>query len=159
MVPSMALGGSDAATVSITATVDSFAEWANAAPAIAAADWTAHISAVDQAITASLALTLYANVNTTVTPTAGASSGILTNGTETLSTSYKITGDVGTPDTDYKAAGAGEGAFFNENTYSVTHVAGDGSYALTLGAKAVSPNNRAPDAGDYSCGVVLTATW
>ncbi len=159
MVPSVVLASAEC-TVTITATVDTFAEWADATPAIVATDWDGHITAVDQTRTASLALTLYANVTSTVTPTAGTNSGILTTGTETLTTSYKVTGDVTVPDGDYMAAGTGVGDFFEEtNTYSVTHLAGDGSYALTLGVQAVSPADRAPDAGDYSCGVVLTATW
>jgi len=159
-LPSIAWGGSAPATVSITATVDSFAEWANASPTIAAADWDGHVTAVNQTRTVTKALTLYANVNTTLTPTAGDNSGILTNGTETLTTGYKITGDVVTPDADYKAAGSGGGQFFNAaNTYSITQVAGDGSYALSLSVRAISPNNRAPDTGDYTCGVTLTASW
>ena len=151
--------GSAPASVSITATVDSFAEWANASPAIVAGDWTGHVGAVDQTRTASLALTLYANVTITLTPTS-TGTGILTNGTNTLSTSYKIAGDVTVPDAAYKPAGTGSGEFFAAaNTYTVTHVAGDGSYGINLLVQAVSPNNRAPDAGDYSCGVTLTASW
>ena len=159
MVPSVVLAAAPC-TVTITATVDGFAEWSDAAPSIVAADWDGHITAVNQTRTASLALTLYANVATTVTPTAGTNSGGLTTGTETLATSYMITGDVVTPDGTYKVAADGVGEFFEAtNTYSVTHVPGDGSYALTLGVQAVSPAARAPDSGDYSCGVVLTATW
>jgi hypothetical protein len=114
-------GGSAPASVSITASVDSFAEWADASPTISAGDWNGHINAVDQARTVTKALTLYANVNVTLTPTAGDNDGILTNGSETLSTSYMITGDVGTPDAAYEPAGTGSGEFFNTgNTYSIT---------------------------------------
>jgi len=154
--------GSAPAVVTITATVDSFAEWADASPAIVPGNWTGHVGAVNQTRTATLALTLYANVTITLTPTGSTNSGILTNGTETLSTSYKITGDVTAPDGSYKPAGTAAGQFFATapaNTYTVTHVAGDGSYAVNLLAQAVSPNNRAPDAGDYTCGVTLTASW
>jgi hypothetical protein len=151
--------GSAPASVSITATVDPFAEWANASPAIGAGEWTGHVGAVDQTRTATKALSLYANVTITLTPSS-TGTGILTNGTNTLSTSYKITGDVTEPDIAYKAAGTGAGEFFAAaNTYTVTHVAGDGSYAINLLVQAVSPNDRAPDAGDYTCNVTLTAGW
>jgi len=160
MLAPMASAGSAPATVSIAATVDTFAEWANASPAIAPGDWGGHIGAANQTRTATKALALYANVTTTLTPTAGTNSGVLTNGTDTLATSYKITGDVTVPDVAYKPAGSAGGEFFAAaNTYTVTQVAGDGSYAINLSVQAVSPNNRAPDAGDYTCGVVLTASW
>lgn len=147
------------AVVTITATVDSFAEWADTSPAIVAGDWTGHVGAVDQTRTASLALTLYANVTITLTPSS-TGTGILTNGTNTLATSYQITGNVTVPDSAYIPAGTGAGEFFAAaNTYTVTHVAGDGSYAINLLVQAVSPNDRAPDAGDYICNVTLTASW
>jgi hypothetical protein len=159
-------GGTSDATIDITATVDSFAEWANATPSIAAVDWTgsvdgASISQVGESLTVSKALTLYANANVVITATATANGGIATNGTETLTTSYMITGDiVGGGDGDYVAAGAGVGQFFNAaNHYHVTHVSGDGSYTVNLGVKLESPNNRAVDAGDYTCSIKLTATW
>jgi len=159
MLAQTASAGSAPASVTITATVDTFAEWANASPAIVAGDWTGHVGAVDQTRTASLALTLYANVTITLTPTS-TGTGILTNGTNTLATSYKITGNVTVPDAAYKPAGTGAGEFFAAaNTYTVTHVAGDGSYGINLLVQAVSPNNRAPDAGDYTCNVTLTASW
>ncbi len=168
MLGQTAWAGSDPAVVSITATVDTFAEWANDAPAIAATDLTAHIGAVGQTktLTEALALTLYANVTTTLTPTGSTNSGILTHPTvasQVLATSYKITGDVTEPDSgDYIAAGTGAGQFFATepaNTYTVTQVSEDGSYAVNLLVQAVSPADRAPDAGDYTCGVTLTASW
>lgn len=160
----LAIGGTSVATVSITATVDSFAEWSSPTPSIGAGDWTGgasgHVAATDTTITVTKVLTLYGNVETTITPTTTSNDGILTNGTETLTTSYKITGDVGTPDVAYKAAGTGGGQFFNAgNTYAVTHVPGDGSYAISLGVKLESAANRAQDAGNYTCSIKLTATW
>jgi hypothetical protein len=155
-----AWGGSDPATVSITAAVDTYVEWSDHSPAIAAVDWSGHITGLNVTITATKALTLYANTTVTITPTTTLNSGILTNLTDTLTTSYKITGDVGTPDPTYKAAGTGSGEFFNvSNTYTVTHVAGDGSYTVNLLPKAVSPGNKALNSGDYTCNVVLTASW
>jgi len=160
LLPSVALGGEDAATFDITATVDAFAEWDDDSPTIAAGDWDGHITAVDQTRTVTEAMTLYANVTTTLTPTVGTNDGVLTNGTETLTTSYQIQGDVTVPDDGYMATGTGAGQFFEAtNTYTVTHVAGDGSYAISFMAQAVSPADRAPDSGDYTCGVVLTASW
>jgi hypothetical protein len=153
--------GSAPATVSITATVDTFAEWADASPTIVAADWTAHVGAVNQTRTVTKALTLYANVTITLTPSS-AGTGILTNGAETLSTSYKITGNVTAPDGVYLVAGTAAGEFFATvpaNTYTVEHTGGDGSYAINLLVQAVSPNNRALDSGNYTCGVTLTAGW
>jgi hypothetical protein len=159
MLAQTASAGSAPASVSITATVDTFAEWAVASPAIVAGDWTGHVGAVNQTRTASLALTLYANVAATLTPTS-TGTGILTNGAETLSTSYKITGNVTEPDIAYEPAGTGSGEFFaTGNTYTVTYAAGGGSYTINLLVQAVSPNNRAPDAGDYTCNVTLTASW
>jgi hypothetical protein len=153
-------GGAAPASVTITASVESFAEWDEASPTIVADDWSGHINAVNQTRTVTKALTLYSNVDTTLTPTAGDNSGVLTNGSETLSTSYKITGDVGTPDLAYKPAGTDADEFFNVgNTYSVTHTPGDGSYAIDFSVQAVSPDNKAPDSGDYTCGVTLTASW
>lgn len=160
--PASLYGGSAAATVSITATVDPFAEWADNAPVIAAGDWSGHITAVNQTRTVTKGLTLLSNVTVTVTPTAGANGGTLTHPTlasQTLATAYQLQGDVTVPDAAYKTAGAGAGQFFNAgNTYTVTHVAEDGTYSLSLLVRAVS-GAVAPDADDYTCGVVLTASW
>jgi len=57
-------------------------------------------------------------------------------------------------------AGTGSGEFFNVgNTYSVVHTSGDGSYAVNFLVQAVSADDKAPDSGDYTCGVTLTASW
>ena len=161
----LAIGGTSVATVSITATVDSFAEWSSPTPSIGAGDWTGgasgHVAATDTTITVTKVLTLYGNVETTITPTTTSNDGILTNGTETLTTSYKITGDVGGGgDALYKDAGTGAGEFFNaSNAYTVTHTPGDGSYTVNLLVKAVSAADKAVDSGYYTCNVVLTAEW
>jgi hypothetical protein len=160
LMPAMARAASaPPATVSITATVDGFAEWAATTPAIVASDWSGHITQASQTRTVSLANTLYTNVDTTITPTAGTNSGILTNGSQTLTTAYQITGNVDVPDVAYKAAGTGAGAFFNGgNTYLLTHVPGTGTYTVNLLAQ-MSSGAIAPDAGSYTCTVVLTASW
>jgi hypothetical protein len=160
-----ALASTNDAVVSMTATVDSFGAWSDATPTIASGDWTGSvngttISQVGEDLTVTKALTLYANTNVTLSAAGTANSGIATNGSDTLTTSYKITGDVGTPDAAWKAAGSGAGEFFNAgNTYSVTHVSGDGSYAINLLVQLESANARAQDAGNYTCSLTLTATW
>jgi hypothetical protein len=159
LMPAMAHAtGSTVTTISITATVDGFAEWASSTGTIAASDFSGHITAANQSVTASLANTLYTNITTTITPTAGAHSGVLTNGTQTLTTAYQITG-VDTPDSAYKLADATSGDFFDvANTYTLTHSSGTGSYTVHLLAQA-SSGALAPDSGNYTCGVVLTASW
>jgi hypothetical protein len=160
MIPATLWAGSVATTITLTGTVDQFAEWDSATQTIAAVDWSGHITAVNQSQTVSKGFVLYANDDVVLEPTAGASSGILTSGTETLTTEYQLRGDLTVPDAAYKAAGAGGGQFFAAaNDYAITHVPGDGAYAVTLMARMTSPAARAPDSGDYSCGVVLTATW
>lgn len=159
LAPSMTSADSTVSTVTITATVDSFAEWDVTTPAIEAEEFDGNIASVGQAITASQTLTLYANVNTTITPTGGDNNGILSSDTDTLTTSYKMSGDEIDDDTEWIVAGTGTGEFFAGNTYLVTHADGVGAYEVTLHVQAESPGNRAPDAGSYTCGVVLTATW
>jgi len=160
-----ASAGTSDATVSLTATVAEFAEWSSASYTIAAGDWTGSASGttidqVGESLTVTKALTLYANKDVTVSAAAGTNSGIATNGTETLTTSYKVTGDVGIPDGAYKAAAAGVGEFFNaSNTYSVTHTAGDGSYTINLGVQLESESGRAENAGDYTASITMTATF
>lgn len=167
LLSSAAWAGTDDAVISMTATVDSFAEWADPAPVIASGDWTGSVdgATINQAgedLTVTKAMTLYANANVTLSQTAGANSGILTTGAaaDTLTTSYQIQGDVDVPDAAYKAAGAGAGEFFSAaNTYTVTHVSGDGSYAINLLVLAESDDIAADDAGDYTAGLTVTATW
>jgi len=161
----VALAGTDDAVVSMTATVDAAAEWADPTPTIAAGDWTGSvdgttISQVGEDLTVTKALTLYTNVDVTLTQAGTTNSGILTNGTETLTTSYQIQGDVDTPDAAYKAAGTGVGEFFNAaNTYTVTHVSGDGTYAINLLVLAESDDVQAEDSGNYTASITITATW
>ena len=119
-VPARA-GSAPGATVAITGTVDTFAEWADVAPAVTAADWDGHVTQANQSRTISKALTLYTNTDTTITPEPPDwNLGILTSGSQTLVTSYMVTGSVTTPDAAFKAAGNGAGQFFNaSNTYTV----------------------------------------
>lgn len=166
MVPMVALAGGPVATVvSITGTVDQFAEWAPANQTIAAADFDNHINGVNQTRTASNTFKLYMNNTLTLTPTtdAGKNLGVLTDGSaHTLTTKYKLNcaAMAAGGDAAYKLAAAGVGEFFNAgNTYTVTHAAGTGSYDVTLWVQMLSPVASAPDAGNYTCGLTLTATW
>jgi len=164
-----ARAGTDDEVVTITATVDSFAEWASSNDtSIAAADFTGSVdgttvSAAGEDLTVSRALVLYANATVTITAAGTANSGIATHGTtsDTLTTSYKLTGaDITTPDATWKAAGTGAGEFFEAaNTYEVTHTDGDGAYTVNLEVQLESDDAAASDAGDYTCSVTLTATW
>jgi len=152
--------GSVATVITLTGTVDSFAEWDAPTHSIVAADWDGHITAVNQSRTVSKTYQLYTNVTVTITPTGTTNSGILTNGTQTLATEYMITGGIDSPDGAYKVAGTGLGQFFAVlNTYALTHVSGTGAYNVILGARMKSPTASAPDSGDYTCGVTLTAAW
>ena len=150
-------GGTAVSTVSITATVDSFTEWANATPAILAADWTGgvlgHIAHANTTLTVSKTLTLFTNQSVTVTPTSGGT-GILTNGTQVLTTSYTLTGPGALASQDGAPVAA---ATFITQSYALTHASGTGQYDLVLGVTAVGPN--APDAGDYTADVIMTASW
>jgi hypothetical protein len=167
MTPMLARAGSDGTgTIDVTVHVDNFAEWGDAANSytIAASDFvhdtTLHnINLVNQTTTATRNLTLYTNVNATITATAGAHSGILKDATATysLTTKYSISGAEITPTT---AGLLTTTAFFDAgNTYALAHAAGTGSYTVTLTITATSPAAAAPEAGDYTCGLALTATW
>jgi hypothetical protein len=161
--PLTALGGTAGTTVTITGTVDTFAEWDSATQTIGPGDFDGHITAVNQTRTATKTFKLYMNGNVSIAPTGGLNAGVLkdvTTSTYSLTTQYKITGSVGVPDLAYKAAGNGAGEFFNAgNTYAITHVGGTGSYDVIFSVQMISPAAAAPDADDYKCGVVLTATF
>jgi hypothetical protein len=162
-MPSFATATDTVTTVSISAQVDGFAEWADPTPAIAVGDWDGHITAVNTAQVVTKPIVLYTNINVTITPTAGANGGVLTNGAQTLITEYKLTGAplALTADAAFKAAGAAAGEFFNaaNNLYAITHVAGTGTYTINLVVQMKSQQDVAPDAGVYTAGVVLTASW
>jgi hypothetical protein len=165
MTPMVVWAGSAGTTVTITGTVDPFAEWDSTTQTIAPGDFSGHITAANQTRTATKTFVLYMNADVSIAPStdAGKKNGILTDtatGTQFLTTQYRLTGDLDTPDAAYKLAGTGAGEFFaGANTYDITHNAGDGNYDVTLSVQMISPAGAAPDAGDYSCGLVLTATW
>ena len=81
---------------------------------------------------------------------------MLSNGSETLNTAYKVTGSVSNPDSAFKDASV----FFNsQNAYTVIHEKEKGSYPINLEVQATSPTSAAPEEGLYTCSVILTATW
>ncbi len=149
----------DAGTCGITVTVDEIVEW-DANVTIAAADFSGHITAAEDTtgITASEAMTLYFNVDVNIVPSDATNSGVLTgSGSDTLTTTYKLTGaDMTNPDADYIATGT-----FIGKSYAQTHGAGDGDDVITVNVKAVADASGAgacPDADDYTTTITLTAT-
>jgi hypothetical protein len=155
-LPAISFAGSTATTVTMTATVDEFVEWSTASTTIAAVDWDGHITALNQTRTATTVnLTLYSNADVAITPSSSLNAGVLTHAAgDTLATSYKLTGDIDVPDVAYSDA-----AVFTAASYPLTHVANDGAYAITLDIQATSSAVNAPDAGDYTANIILTATW
>jgi hypothetical protein len=161
-------GSDSTGAISITATVDNFAEWGDSANdyTILATDFvhdgTQHtINLVNQTMTASRDLTLYSNVNVTLTAVAGAHSGILTDSTNTyyLTTAYSLSGANITPAIGYTGLLDSSVFFTAPVQYALAHQAGLGIYTVTLTVTASSPPAAAPEAGDYTCGLSLTAAW
>jgi hypothetical protein len=143
----------------ISATVEKFAEWADAGPVIVQSDWPA-INKVNQSRTVSKPLTLYTNTDATITAQAGANGGILTRGGQSLTTAYKLTGKLTNPDSIFKSAGSNSGQFFSSNNiYNVSHEPGVGTYPLNLDVQMTSPADEAVDPGTYTCTIILTVGW
>ena len=149
----------DAATCGITATVDEIVEW-DGNVTILAADFSAHITSAKDTtgITATKAMTLYYNVSVNIVPSDATNDGVLTSSaSDTLTTSYKLTGDDMTnPDSSWVTSGD-----FTGKSYAQTHTAGDGDCVITVNVKAAagaSGPGACPDAGDYSTTITLTAT-
>jgi hypothetical protein len=156
---SLALGKSASTTITIIATVDKFAEWADSGPVVVQSDWPA-INQVGQSRTVSKSLTLYTNTEAAITAEAGANGGILKRGTQSLTTEYKLTGKLTNPDSHFKVAGSSSGEFFNSgNVYNVAHESGVGAYPLNLDVQITSPAKEAVEPGEYTCSVILTVGW
>jgi hypothetical protein len=146
-------------TITISARVDKFAEWADNAPIVIESDWPA-INKVGQSRTISKALTLYTNTDAVITAQPGQNQGILTLGSETLHTAYRLTGKLANPDPAFKTAGPNPGEFFNSaNAYRITHEHGVGAYPLKLDVQASNPSDTASEPGLYTCTIILTAEW
>jgi hypothetical protein len=163
LTPMMVRGAGNDSTGNITVTVhvDTFAEWADSANTYSVTIPTITLSG--QTRTGTRNLTLYSNVNVTLSATAGANSGILTSsvgtGSGTLDTTYSLGGTGITPTNPLNTGQLDTTTFF-ANTYDLAHVQGDGgSYTVTLTVEASSPTTGAPESDDYTCGLSLTATW
>lgn len=151
---------SHSTNITISAQVDKFAEWADPDPIIFEAEWSGHLDKVHQARTVSKTLTLYTNTAATISARPGLNQGVLSNGSQSLATAYRITGSVTTPDITFKPAGTGAGEFFSaQNVYTITRTTGTGSYLVNLEVQMNSPPDSAPDPGIYTCGLILTAEW
>ena len=156
----LALAGSVHTTISISARVERFAEWADPTPVILETDWSGPTNKVNQNRIISKPVVLYTNTDSVISAKAGLNNGVLTRGDQTLKTAYEITGAVAAPDAAFKNAGIGYGEFFSaQNTYAITHQPGVGAYTINLVVQSTSPEKSAPDEGLYTCGVILTAEW
>ena len=161
MVPMAAWAATVDTTVTINGSVATFAEWDSTTQTVN----IAAITAVNQSKVGTGTFQLYMNGDVDVSAAGGTNSGVLKdNATSTysLTTEYHLQGDLDVPDLagTWLAAGAGAGEFFEAgHKYHITHDAGTGSYAVTLEVRVTSPAAAAPEAGAYSCTVVLTATY
>jgi hypothetical protein len=148
--------GKATADVTIKVHVEEFSEWSDASPVIFETDWSGPLNKMNQKQTISKQLILYSNTNATISARPALNGGILTMGSSTLDTSYRITGAVASPDLRFKSAGE---FFAGSNTYTVSHVDGTGAYIINLEVQASSRTSAAPEHGLYTCGVTLTANW
>jgi hypothetical protein len=144
----------------ISAQVDQFCEWAGTdSPTtniILQTDWSGPINHVNQMQFISHPVTLYTNGDAHISAQPSLNNGILTMGSQTLDTQYRLTGALASPDRSFKSAAE----FFSAtNIYTVTHQPGIGSYTLNLEVQMSSPPDAAADTGIYSCGIALTAAW
>jgi hypothetical protein len=149
--------------ITVTATVDAFAEWATTNDyAIDAADFNGHITAVTQTRTATRDLTLYTNVAVTVTAAGGTNAGILkdvTTSTHVLTTQYNLTANSGANGWLGAATALTDPATFFGRSYALDIATAAGTYTMRLTVTATPPAGAAPVADDYTAGLSLTATW
>lgn len=113
-----------------------------------------HITTRGQAVSGFIVLSLDHDASCTLSVSAaGAGSEVLTNGTATLTTSYKLTGpSLVNGDADWVSSDV-----FVTQVYGVQGAASPDS--ITLSVRAAAPPDRAPEAGGYSAALVLTASW
>jgi hypothetical protein len=148
--------GQSRTNVTIAARVEEFTEWADSSQVIFEADWSGPLNKTNQRQTASRPLVLFTNADTAITARPGLNNGILTQGSHTLNTAYRISGAVAAPDRNFKNA---QEFFSPQNAYQIVHVAGTGAYTINLEVQMSSPRSAAPDEGLYTCGVTLIAGW
>jgi hypothetical protein len=159
MLPAAGQAGTSDNTVTVNGSVAQFAEWTATTATITIGT---PLSSVGTPQTGSVNLTLYANKAVNITAAGGTNGGVLTEaGSATLTTKYKLTGlGLASPDVAYKLASAAAGNFFDAaNSYAIDYQAGTGSYAVTLSVEMSAPSSAAPVSGNYTCDVVLTATF
>jgi len=173
-LPVVGLGGGPVATtITITETVDTFAEW-DSGTGTATLNVADHIT--DRAAhSGTITLHLYTNANTVngtvqvkATPaddgTAANATGILKNSDQSvaLDTMYMLTGaGLNAPDGSWLVAGSGASEFFNAgNAYILKNgVVANNDYAITLNVQAQAATGSSPPATPYTAAVTLTATW
>jgi len=111
-----------------------------------------HISSINQVpVEASKDMTLSHDVACTIAVSGLASDAVLTSSGRTLTTAYKLTGNLSNPDGAWVAS-----ATFIGRTYPV----GTGpNSTITLSVQATPPSNQAPGAGTYTAKITLTASW
>jgi hypothetical protein len=160
VLPAIVRAGTSTDTVTINGTVAPFVEWATSTDTITIAT---PLSSTFVPQSGSVNLTLYANKSATITAAGGINGGVLTDGSaHTLTTKYKLTGTgLSAADGAYKNASAvSAGDFFHvANTYPINYQAGVGTYAVTLSVEMSAPGSASPESGNYTCDVVLTATF
>lgn len=144
-------------TITVNGSVADFAEWATTSDTITIAT---PLSSVATPQTGSVNLTLYANKAASISAAGGpTNAGVLTSGTNVLTTKYKLTGaGLSSPDGGFKTADTSN--FFGvANTYAIDYHATAGSYAVTLTVEMSAPGAAAPASGNYTCDLLLTATF
>jgi hypothetical protein len=147
------------ATVTFTAHVDAFAEWAAASHTIAVGDFNHNITGMSSVATANHNMVIYSNTDLSLTSAAAdGNAGQLTGASTSLTTQYNLTA---------AAAGAWLGvattldtpANFFAHTYSLDASSGAGVYTMVLTVTATPQSGSAPAVGDYTCDISLIASW
>ena len=113
-----------------------------------------HITQCGQSITGAVVMTLDHDTPCTLGVSV-ASSGdeVLKRGSATLTTAYRLTGPT-VPDGDTEWVSSTD---FLTHVYTVV---GTGSAdPITLSVRGTAPGQSAPDAGQYTAAVILTAYW
>jgi hypothetical protein len=115
--------------------------------------FSSHITGSGQSCTGSTVLTLtHDSPCTLAISVVRLGDEVLTNGTQTLQTSYKLTGTtLQNADPDWVSSSQ-----FLTHIYSLP---GNGVDDITLWAQGTAPPNCAADAGNYTGALVLTVSW
>jgi hypothetical protein len=144
--------------ITIKATVQPFAEWADTNPISFELDAAGVPQGADRACILSKSVTLYTNTETRIVPVAVSNDGVLSNGAKTLPTTYRLTGPVANPDSAFKAPAQ----FFSPgNVYQLSPTSRVGAYSITVSVQTTKPVEARGDADmrQYACSIQLTAVW